>query len=535
MMSARASSPSALAVPAGALDATGPAGGATDGTAGILSAYARLPLRFEPNAGQTDAHVLFAAHGAGYGLFLTAGAATLVLAAPLTPTAPPTATAGLTSALPLPTPALPLRAAVRLRLVGADPAARLVGQGALPGVASYLLGRDPRAWRTGLPTYSQVAATGVYSGIDLTYDGTQGRLEYSFVVAPGADPGAIGLAVDGARGLALDASGALTVTTAAGPLAQAAPLAYQEVGGRRVPVAVRLALSGASGFGFVMGTYDHRLPLVIDPVLGYGTYLGGGGADQGNAVAVDRRGDAYVAGQTASTALVTVTGALSPTYGGGGYDAFVTEVNPAGTGLVYSTYLGGSGTDVAAGVAVDARGDAYVTGHTNSPNFPLARAYQASLGGGSDDAFLTELGPGGTAVVYSTYLGGTNSDEATGVALDGAGDALVEGTTYSVDFPATAGALRTANPNGGPTAFVARVNPAASGTASLVYGTYLGGSGPTHGMAVAADAAGDGYVTGDTYGPTFPLSNAYQSAAGNTWYAFASKLSPDGSHLFSDN
>jgi len=318
MMSARASSPSALAVPAGALGATG-AVSATGNTAGILRAYARLPLRFEPNTGQTDARVLFAAHGAGYGLFLTAGAATLVLAAPAasaTPAAPPTATAGLTPTLPLPTPALPLRAAVRLRLVGTDPAARLAGQDALPSVASYLIGRDPRAWRTGLPTYSQVAAMGVYSGIDLTYDGTQGRLEYSFVVAPGADAGAIRLALDGTRGRRLDGQGNLVLGTAAGDVVQRAPAAYQDVGGRRVAVAASYALSGTAEARVALGAYDPRRPLVIDPVLSYASYLGGTGTDRAAGVATDARGALYLTGTTASPAFPT-QGALQSGYGGG--------------------------------------------------------------------------------------------------------------------------------------------------------------------------------------------------------------------------
>jgi len=212
--------------------------------------------------------------------------------------------------LALPAPALPVRAAVRLRLVGADPAARLVGQDPLPGADNDLIGRDPRAWRTGLPTYGAVTATSVYRGIDLTYDGTQGRLEYSFVVAPGADPGAIVLGVEGVRGLALGASGALTLTTAAGDLVQDAPLAYQEVGGRRVPVAVRYTLLGAGRVGVALGAYDHARALVIDPTLGYSDYLGGSGADAGYGIAVDHTGAAYVTGQTASTDFTTTTGCV---------------------------------------------------------------------------------------------------------------------------------------------------------------------------------------------------------------------------------
>ena len=254
--------------------------------------------------------------------------------------------------------------------------------------------------------------------------------------------------------------------------------------------------------------------------LVYSTYLGGSGSDQGNGIAVDGSGNAYVTGDTSSTNFPTANALRSAN--GGGDDAFVAKLNPAGSALVYSTYLGGSDIDEGLGIAVDGSGNAYVAGYTYSSNFPTANALQAtSGGGGNDDAFVAKLNPAGSALVYSTYLGGSGHDTGTGIAVDTAGDAYVTGGTDSTNFP-TAKPLQ-ATPGGSEDAFVAKLNPAGS---ALVYSTYLGGSRGDFGTGIAVDSAGNAYVSGQTNSTNFPTANALQATlGGSAGNAFVAKLS----------
>jgi len=344
----------------------------TTGVTGMVQPAAPLPVRFEPNLGQTDPRVRFLAHGRGYTLFLTASAAVLTLAQerPLVSTAALTSTPALTAAV------------VQLWYPGAHASVLVDAQDPLPGVTNYLRGNDPAGWHTGIPGAGRVTYHGLYPGIDLVYDGRGGHLETSYVVAPGADPSLITLAMSGTQGLRLDAGGGLTLTTAAGDLRQSAPVAYQDAGGPRRAVPVRYGLDGAGHVTFTLGSYDASQPLVIDPVLFYSTYLGGTGSDKGTAIAVDATGAAYVTGNTTSPDFPTRQ-ALQSGYGGGySGDAFVTKLTPSGSALVYSTYLGGSGDDTGSGIAVDSGGDALVVGSTLSPNFPTQHALQASNAGG---------------------------------------------------------------------------------------------------------------------------------------------------------
>ncbi len=496
-------------------------------TAALLTAYNGLPLHFEPNVGQTDKRVAFLARGRGYGLFLTGGDATLVL---LRPRAPLTATAPLGAARSV--SATVARAAmeetaVRLRLIGAH-AATLVGQERLPGAANYFTGTTSGGWHSGIATYAAVSATAVYPGVDLVYHGTQGALEYDYHLAPGTAPGVIRLGIDGVRGVDLDGQGTLTLRTALGDLTQAAPAAYQDIAGRRQPIAVRYALTGPTTVGFVVGAYDHTRPLVIDPVLGYSTYLGGNGAESGNAIAVDHQGDAYLVGQTASTNYITTTNAYSPSLVNGNGDVFVTKLNPSGSAVVYSTYLGGSNADTGSGVAVDARGRAYVTGYTTSLDFPTtAGAVQRTGRGGGNDAFATALSEDGGALVYSTYLSGSSDDRGNALALDSQGDAYIAGQTSSSDYLTTTGALQPASHGGGYDAFVTKLSPGGA----LVYSTYFGGTGGDVATGVAVDGGGNAYLTGATTSADFPTIHAFQAVDHGNNEAFAAKLNVAGSAL----
>src|SRR5207302_767574 len=327
------------------------------------------------------------------------------------------------------------------------------------GKANYFVGNDTAKWRTDVPTYAKVHYQEVYPGIDLVYYAKQRQLEYDLVVRPGADPSAIALRLTGADKVEVDVQGDLVLHTAAGPIRQQKPFIYQEVGGVRKEIAGGYVLKGEQHVGFKVAAHDARRPLVIDPILSYSTYLGGGGADRSHAIAVDAAGNAYVTGGTFSPDFPTTAGAFQTSLGAGTFQAFVTKLNPSGSALVYSTYLGGNGGAESYGIAVDAAGNAYVTGRTFSPDFPTtAGAFQTTYGG-EQDAFVTQLDAAGSALVYSTYLGGNRYDEGNSIAVDPAGNAYVGGLTQSFDFPTTAGAFQT-RAVGDTNAFVAKLDPA---------------------------------------------------------------------------
>jgi hypothetical protein len=481
----------------------------------ILQSYGQIPLSFEVNRGQTAAQVDFLSQGNGYSLFLTPTETVLSLQKQ--------APAGGSAA------DVPDSIVLRSQFVGADPQPQVVGLDELAGTSNYFIGSDPGQWHTNIANYGQVEYQNLYPGVDLVFYGNQRQLEYDYVVAPGADPGVIKQAIDSVESMTIDGQGNLVLHTSAGDVMEDAPVVYQESGGIRQVVSGQFVLEGNGQVGFALGAYDHSQPLVIDPVLSYSTYLGGSSYDQGTGIAVDAAGDAYVVGNTASTDFPTTAGAFQTSYGGGSFDAVVTELNPTGTALVYSTYLGGTNLDDGWGIAVDAAGDAYVVGNTASTDFPTtAGAFQTSYGGGDYDAFVAKLNPTGTALVYSTYLGGSGYDYGTGITVDAVGDAYVTGFTFSTDFPTTIDAIQTSYRGAG-SAFVAKLNP--MGTA-LVYSTYLGGSDGSEGSAIAVDAAGDTYVTGETSSSDFPTTpGAFHTSLEGNDDAFVTELNPTGTAL----
>ena len=413
---------------------------------------------------------------------------------------------------------------VSLGLVGAVAGVRPQVLDRQQGTVNDLLGSDPSGWLTGVPTYGQVVYAGVYPGIDLVYRTGQNGLEYDFVVAPGADPGAIAMLAAGADSVALDAQGNLVLHTATGDAIERAPVLYQKSGAAVRPVSGGFVLDPDGLIRFRVGPYDPALPLVIDPVLGFSTFFGGLGDESAYGVAVDPAGDSYIAGVVSIYSYQTFPfkDPFQSTFNGtkgqaASETAFVAKFDPDGN-LIYSTLLGGDRLTEALGIAVDDSGAAYVTGYTQSINFPVKNPIQGTLGNpegapgnfGLGDAFLTKLSPDGSSLVFSTYLGGSGDEAGTGVAVDRAGDAYITGVTVSPDFP-TANPLQPhlrINTFGQPTfdAFVARVDP--SGTA-LIYSTYLGGSGDDKASGIAVDAAGDAYMTGLTGGPStgFPAAN----------------------------
>jgi hypothetical protein len=480
--------------------------------------YGKIPLSFERNEGQSDPRVQYLARGGGYSLFLTASEAVLTLRGGEPDKGEPESGRSRANE---PRPRRAARnAVVRLKLVGANAAPNVSASDERAGKSHYFVGHDPGRWRRDVPHYGRVRFGEVYPGVDLVYHGRQGRLEYDFVVAPGSDPRSIRVRVEGADATKLDADGNLVLETGAGRVVQQAPFVYQEIDGERRQVTGRYVLTADNEMGFDVGPHDATRPLVIDPVLAYSTYLGGSSADGGTAIAIDDFGSAYVTGYTTS-ANFPVQGPYQADQAG--TDVFVTKLTPAGSAIVYSTYLGGSGDDIGTGIAVDAAGTAWVTGRTSSADFPTVTPFQTYRGG--LDAFVTKLAPSGSSLVYSTYLGGSLDDAAAAIAVDAVGSAYVTGYTCSADFP-TAHPLETAQ-GGCEDAFVTKLAP--SGT-SLVYSTYLGGTSSDAGTGIAVDGAGSAVVTGSTCSPDFPLANALQTKLQVT-DAFVTRLAPSGSVL----
>jgi hypothetical protein len=491
----------------------------------VSEAYGQLQLHFEANRGQTHEDVRFLARGPGYTFYLTAGEAVLVLARPNPDAKRDSRSAPeRLSKQPQGTPAV-----LRMSLVGAASKPLVQGLEELPGKANYFIDNDPSKWRTNVPTYAKVHYRSVYPGIDLIYYGNQRQLEYDFVVAPGADPKTIVLGFQGADKLEIDAQGDLVVHAAGGSVRQKKPFIYQEIDGIRREIEGAYILKSANQVGFKVAAYDRGQPLIIDPMLLYSTYLGGTGVDAGRAIAVDTSGNAYVTGETLSLDFPTTLGAFQPDNAGSS-DAFVTKLNPTGSGVVYSTYLGGSADDQGLGIAVDNLliPNAYVTGRTNSPNFPTTPGAFDTTHNEGDDAFVTKLDATGSALVYSTYLGGRAEDKGNGIAVDGASNAYVIGTTISTDFPTTAGAFDTMLDGGD--AFVTKLNAAGS---ALIYSTFLGGGGNDFGNAIALDPSGDAYLTGQTASPDFPTTAGAVDTTFNDggFDAFVTRLHASGSAL----
>jgi beta-propeller repeat-containing protein len=523
-------------------------------------------LGFEPNQGQTDPDIRFLSWAPGFLAELRSTSA-VVFWGPGRNAVP---------------------AKLEIRFVGGRPPRSVAGHDPLAARSHYVVGNDPECWRTDIPQYASVEYAGVYPGVDVVFQGRPGEIRYDFVVAPGADPGAIALEFEGARDLRLEPAGDLVLATSAGEVRHRRPLIYQEGRGLRRLVEGRYVLRAPKRVGVEIAAYDPSEPLVIDPTLVYSTYLGGVRRDYGDAVVVDAEGAAYIAGgfnwgdntdtdvfvakfdptgrnllwrariggqfSEGATGLVLDPGgriyltgwtgsypsdppgrpeyprtpdAFQPDYGGGISDAFVSVLAPTGT-LEYSTFLGGGGDDRGQDIALDAAGDSYLAGVTNSADFPLAGAFQ-SVPGGDYDAFTARMNPDKSALVYSSYLGGAADDRGLRLAVDDLGNAYVAGTTGSLDFP-TAGALQASFGGGASDAFLSKVSTDGS---RLVYSTYLGGIGADEGRDVALDAAGQAYVTGMTDSPDFPTANPLEGGLGAppNADAFLSKLAPSGDSL----
>jgi uncharacterized protein (TIGR03437 family) len=428
--------------------------------------------------------------------------------------------------------------ALRMTLAGMRSKPAGTGMEPAPGVIHNLTGGGPDKWRTRLPVYSAIRFERVYPGIDLVYRGSGDRVEYDFVLSPGADPAAIALEFSGADQIELNSGGDLVFSLGSRSIRHLKPVAYQTIGGARREVAARYVRTGAGSVRFEIGGYDRARPLVIDPVLAYATFLGGAANDGAFSMALDPAGNILVAGITASASFPIEGFAPKRPYKAL-TDAFVAKLNPQGTSLLYITYLGGSDQDAALAIATDAQGNAYLTGGTNSTDFPVtASAPQTRFGGtgGSSlppfsspvgDAFAAKLDASGT-LMYSSYLGGSAIDQGYAIAVDASGSAVIAGATASANFPVTAGVFQPAR-RGYTDAFVTRINPA--GTA-LVYSTYLGGSVENYALALALDSSGNAYAGGITRSTDFPVtSGAFQSGITGGAAGFLAKLNATATSL----
>ena len=502
-------------------------------------ASSKLPLAFEPNQGQGNSESKFFARGPGYTVALRPDGATIH-------------SKGKSGK----------REVTVMRLIGASSTSKPMAKDPLPGTVNYFIGSDSKNWRSNLPTYSKVEFTRTYPGIDMVYYGSEGRLEYDFVVQPGGNPASIRMRFSGASRAKLAANGDLEV----GGILQHKPVAYQNFAGNgRTEIACRYVLRANQEVALELGSYDRRYPLIIDPVISYASYVGGSGNDTVASIKVDASGNLYMAGYTTS-ANFPVRGAAQAAYAGSNSpieqaqfgDAFVAKLNPGGTAMLYATYLGGSGDDFATSLSIDAAGNAYIVGATQSANFPttagaLQRTYKGFTPADDNgfynpgDGFVAKLNPTGSALMYSTYLGGALNDLPMGVATDSNGNAIIVGTTKSSDFPTTANALsktyRGASNTGpavGGDAFVSILN--AAGTA-LTYSTFLGGRGHDLARGVAVDAQNNIYVCGMTSSGDFPVTpGALQSTyQGNenlrdfnhpVGHGFVAKISAQGTIVY---
>ena len=610
-----------------------------------------LPISFEENHGQVDSDVRYLAHAGKSAIYFTPNEAVLALYS-------------------RDSQKKPAVSALRMQWIGANAHPEMVAERPLPGRINYLIGRDPANWHTDLPTYGQVRYRDLFPGVDAVFFGKDGEIEYDLVISPGADPAKISFGLEGIQSMRLASNGDLVLSLANGEVRHRRPKVYQENDGARRWLSAHYVIHNNKTIGYEVAGVNPKLPLVIDPTLVYSTYigsdtpdsvssvavdqfgqayitgstvfgfptknpaqgnqlgtdafvtklsanggsliystiLGGSSVDTGNAIAIDRFGSAYVAGETSSTDFPTTPGAfqspasdadngfvtkLSPSgssfvysllLGGGdldtimsmaldtqhrvyvtgftcslnfptknafqpvtnsqncadgGGDTFVTRINAAGTDLDYSTYLDGTFESIGRGIAVDSTFHAYVTGATESPDFPTTPgAFQRTLTAKTipsfphdipgHNAYVTKFSADGRSLVYSTFLGGTVSDDGVAIALDSSGRAYVTGSTQSKDFPVTSGAFQKTL-HGTSDAFVTKFQITGSG---LFYSTFLGGSGADGGNSIAVDSLGRAYVAGGTSSADFPVLNPIQAHLGGSQDAFVTKLAATGNALF---
>lgn len=492
----------------------------------IKENYGKLPLVFEENRGQTDERVKFLSRGSGYTLFLTESEAMMTFYKS-------SEKEGQTDTA---RPGKPMSrrmdfAVLKMKTVGGNLASKIVGSEEQIGKTNYFIGEDSQKWQRDVPNFAKVRYSQVYDGVDMVYYGNGRQLEYDFIVQPKSDPAQIALEFEGAKKLELGKEGDLLVHLESDFVRQQKPFVYQVINGEKKEIAGNYVLKNATQIGFEIGEYDASQPLTIDPILMYGTYLGSVQYEQSKGIAVDAAGNAYVTGYAKPPAFPTTPGSVRPTISNpfGDLLPFVSKFDATGSTLLYSTYLGGAGE----GIAVDAEGNAYTTGYS----YPLLFSTTPDGLNMDESVGVTKLNPQGNQRIYAARFGSSSSDYPEDIAIDSEGNAYVIGSTNcgtsptNCDFPI----LNAAQPNysGGTDIFVSKLNSTGS---ALVYSTYLGGSTIEQGYSIDVDTAGSAYVTGLTFSPDYPTSSG---AFDNTYNCdpryfcrpdvVAAKIAPDGS------
>ena len=461
----------------------------------IVESYGKLPLAFEANQGQVDKQVQFISRGGGYTLFLTSNEAVFSSSHTTVRTKEKLSNNHLDTE----------ESVIRMKLVGAAPSPHVSGLNELPGRSNYILGNDPKNWRTDVLSYTKVKYEQVYPGIDLIYYGNQRQLEYDLVVSPGADPKIIEFELEGSDRVQIDGHGDLVFRDGDEKFRIQKPVIYQQADSKS-EISGKYVLEDTGRIRFDIGEYDATKPLVIDPVvLTYSTYLGGFAEEYGSDIAVDGFGNAYVVGSTWSSNFPTRNALQSVKKASD--DIFVTKLNAAGNGFVFSTFIGGSGRDAGTGVALDSFGNVYIVGITSSSDFPVANPVQSSYAGplpangeNFGDTAVVKLDSTGHPV-YSTYLGGSGYDRATGIAVDGSGNAYITGGTSSSNFPVVNALTATVTPINS-VGFLTEISSSGS---SFLYSTYIGNS-EGEGDSIAVDPSGMVYVSGNSQVAGFPTT-----------------------------
>jgi hypothetical protein len=526
--------------------------------------WGKIPLYFIPNKGQVSAPVQFYTRTPAYILGIT--------------------NQGLTFE------------GTYLTFVGAGKNPDIVPLHRTQHRVNYFKGKDPSGWCKNIPSFTAVLYRNLYKNINLRIYGKHNRIEYDWIIKRGGKPGDIKLKYSGTKQTFIDGKGNLVIETAEGRFLHRKPVSFQVINGQRQEIESYFTLIKTGTYGFRVKEYNKNYDLIIDPyVLYYSTYLGGSGDDGGYGIAVDSSGCAYICGETDSLDFLTENpfqgnfsggsrdifitkfssngdaleystymggsnwenvGGIAVDSTGSAYvvgdtassdfpthvpfqgasssyrDAFVVKLSSTGDALVYATYLGGFSVESGNGIAVDASGSAYITGSTESKDFPTRNAFQEDYAWGYSDAFVAKFSPTGDSLVYSTYLGGEHvkssffGDMGFDIAVDSNGYAYVTGITYSEDFPVLNAYQYS---KGGPiSGFVTKFSTAGD---SLVYSTYLGGSGLDFCEGIAVDSTGCAYVCGYSDSTDFPTLNAFQNTPHGYDSAFITKFSPTGSSL----
>ena len=489
-----------------------PGSGAGNVAAG--SVLSQIPMAFEPNKGQVEPGFSYIARGGRHALLLGSAEGSSLVRLIRTVNG--------------------VQKAIDVRFPGSNPEARLEPDGELQGRSSYFLGDRSDEWLADLPNYERIAYREIYPGVDLVFYGRGSQLEYDFIVAPGADPSLIRMEFDGATGVSLDGSGdinleipSVDVRTAGDVLQVRRPTVYQGTAESRRLVAAGYRISGRREVSIDLAGYDRTKPLVVDPIIDLSTFLGGSGQETGYAVTVDTTGNIYIVGQTSSLNFPAKSAYDNSINGTS--DAFIVKINPTGTSVLFSTYLGGRNPgDKAWDVEVDRDGRIYVCGETLSLNFPIVNAYQGAFRGGTD-GFISILSSNGAQLLYSSYLGGSSQDVIYGMALDADRNIYLTGGTKSSNFPV----INAIQPElkGRMDSFVTKLN----WKGEVIFSTFLGGqdtgvesSEEEVGYGIALDSLQNIYLTGSTSSRSFPLVNPIQSTFGGVEDCFIVKLNGSG-------